>query len=77
MAALSGTDWERAEQTREAGCDIVLHCYADLPQMQEIASRGIEQESAGRFEKRASGFQTISALDKPRFRANSTNSLRA
>ena len=38
MAALSGTDRERAEQTRKAGCDIVLHCYADLPQMQEIAS---------------------------------------
>ena len=38
MAALSGSDRERAEQTREAGCDIVLHCFADLPQMREIAA---------------------------------------
>ena len=37
MAALSGSDRERAEQSREAGCDIVLHCFADLPQMREIA----------------------------------------
>ncbi len=52
MAALSGTDRERAEQTREAGCDIVLHCFADLPQMQEIAkgSGELSQESASRFE---------------------------
>tara|TARA_B100000676_G_C18043523_1_gene826500 strand:- start:362 stop:1372 length:1011 start_codon:yes stop_codon:yes gene_type:complete len=52
MAALSGTDRERAEQTRKAGCDIVLHCYADLPQMQEIASGSgeLSEESASRFE---------------------------
>ena len=52
MAALSGTDRERAEQTREAGCDIVLHCYANLPQMQEIASGSgeLSEESASRFE---------------------------
>ena len=51
MAALSGTDRERAEQTREAGCDIVLHCYADLPQMQEIAtgSGELSQESETRL----------------------------
>ncbi len=52
MAALSGTDRERADQTRKAGCDIVLHCYADLPQMQEIASGSgeLSQLSASRFE---------------------------
>jgi len=52
MAALRGTDRERAEKAREAGCDIVLHCYADLPQMREIASGcgELSQESASRFE---------------------------
>ena len=52
MAALTGTDRERAEKAREAGCDIVLHCYADLPQMREIASGcgELSQESASRFE---------------------------
>lgn len=53
MAALSGTDRERAEQTRGAGCDIVLHCYADLPQMQEIAlgSGEMSRDSENRFAK--------------------------
>ena len=37
MAALSGSIREKAEETRRAGCDIVLHCYADLTQMREIA----------------------------------------
>ena len=45
MAALSGSDRERAETTREAGCDVVLHCYAELEQMREIAIGSGEMES--------------------------------
>tara|TARA_A100001037_G_C15101497_1_gene614203 strand:- start:157 stop:1176 length:1020 start_codon:yes stop_codon:yes gene_type:complete len=44
MAALSGSDRERAERTRAAGCDIVLHCYAELAQMKEIAKGSCEME---------------------------------
>jgi len=52
MAALRGSDRERAEQTRKAGCDIVLHCFADLLQMREIAagSGELSEQSAARFE---------------------------
>ena len=51
MAALSGSDRERAERTRAAGCDIVLHCYAELAQMREIAegSREMEEHSVARW----------------------------
>jgi len=51
MAALSGSDRERAETTRAAGCDIVLHCYAELDQMREIArgSGEMEDESVARW----------------------------
>lgn len=53
MAALSGTDRARAEATRAAGCDIVLHCYAELGQMREIAigSGEMSDASNARFAK--------------------------
>jgi len=53
MAALSGGDREKAEATRSAGCDIVLHCYAELEQMREIAlgSGQVSDASFARFEK--------------------------
>ncbi len=53
MAALSGSDRERAETTRAAGCDIVLHCYAELPQMREIAlgCGPMSEKSIQRFER--------------------------
>lgn len=53
MAALSGADRERAETTRSAGCDIVLHCYAELEQMREIAlgSGSISDAAWARYNK--------------------------
>jgi beta-N-acetylhexosaminidase len=53
MAALSGGNREKAKATRSAGCDIVLHCYAELAQMREIAlgSGQVSDESFARFDK--------------------------
>lgn len=39
MNALSGSVAERAEKAWTAGCDIVLHCNGDLPEMENIAGR--------------------------------------
>lgn len=38
MKALGGTHGERARQSLEAGCDVVLHCNGDLQEMREIAA---------------------------------------
>ena len=78
MAALSGTDRERADQTRKAGCDVVLH-YADLPQMQEIASGSgeLSKLSASRFENaRKRIADDPQSLNTTALLANSTNCLR-
>ncbi len=39
MKALSGTAGEKAERALAAGCDVVLDCWARMPEMVEIASR--------------------------------------
>ena len=38
MNALSGSVAERAVKSWQAGCDIVLHCNGDLPEMTTIAA---------------------------------------
>jgi len=38
MKALSGTLAERTEAALEAGCDVVLHCNADMAEMREVAA---------------------------------------
>lgn len=39
MKALSGTAGEKAERALAAGCDVVLDCWARMPEMVEIVSR--------------------------------------
>ncbi|WP_010542881.1 beta-N-acetylhexosaminidase [Sphingomonas elodea] len=39
MKALSGTAGEKAERALAAGCDVVLDCWARMPEMEEIVSR--------------------------------------
>jgi beta-N-acetylhexosaminidase len=39
MKALSGTAGEKAMGALAAGCDVVLDCWARMPEMEEIASR--------------------------------------
>ncbi len=38
MQALSGTMTERTERARGAGCDAVLHCNADMAEMEAVAA---------------------------------------
>ncbi|UYY78661.1 beta-N-acetylhexosaminidase [Sphingomonas sp. R1] len=39
MKALSGTAGEKAERALAAGCDVVLDCWARMPEMVDIAGR--------------------------------------
>ena len=38
MGALEGPIEERAESALKAGCDVILHCNADLEEMAAVAS---------------------------------------
>jgi len=51
MGALSGGVAERSRAALAAGCDIVLHCNGDLPEMAAVA--GTVPELAGEAAKRA------------------------
>ncbi len=46
MEALSGPPGERGAAALAAGCDLVLHCNGDLPEMEEIAALGRMSEVA-------------------------------
>ena len=37
MGALNGGLCERAKRALEAGCDVALHCNADMDEMEQIA----------------------------------------
>lgn len=48
MKALTGTPAETARAVVEAGCDLALHCSAELPEMEQVASAlGPLNEPAG------------------------------
>jgi len=72
MGALSGDNATRARATREAGCDIVLHCYAELDGMREIAKGAglMDEESSRRW---ARGLAMLpgapDSIDKPALEA--------
>ncbi|MEJ6392029.1 glycoside hydrolase family 3 N-terminal domain-containing protein [Gymnodinialimonas sp. 2305UL16-5] len=38
MGALPGEIGKRAERARRAGCDLILHCNGDLPEMQRVVA---------------------------------------
>jgi len=46
MGALSGAVADRAKNALAAGCDVVLHCNGDLPEMTAVASSAGELSSA-------------------------------
>ena len=53
MKALSGTAGEKAADAIAAGCDVVLDCWARMPEMEEIAGRlgDIAPASLARLER--------------------------
>lgn len=53
MNALSGSVAERARKAWDAGCDIVLHCNGDLPEMTSVAASAhrLSGASADRAQK--------------------------
>jgi beta-N-acetylhexosaminidase len=53
MKALSGTAGEKAAGALAAGCDIVLDCWARMPEMEDIAGRmsAISEVSHARLER--------------------------
>ncbi|MCP9222492.1 beta-N-acetylhexosaminidase [Erythrobacter sp. LQ02-29] len=51
MQALSGNIPDRAEKALAAGCDVVLNCWAKIPEMEGIAERcpALSEEGSGRL----------------------------
>jgi len=51
MKALSGSFEDRARASLEAGCDVVLHCNADMAEMRAVASatRAMDDDSVRRL----------------------------
>lgn len=58
MKALSGTAGEKAERALAAGCDVVLDCWARMPEMVEIVSR-IPDASAVCLERLARAMDSV------------------
>lgn len=65
MNALTGMVADRAEKAWAAGCDIVLHCNGDLPEMRSIAEKaGMLSGDAARRAERVKGMpRSPSAAD--------------
>lgn len=64
MEALSGPVGERGAAALKAGCDLILHCNGDLPQMEDIAALGQMTPSAQIRADRALGWRkTPDAVD--------------
>jgi len=57
MKALSGTPAEKAAGAIAAGCDLVLDCWARMPEMEKIAARvgEITSTSRGRLDRAMTG----------------------
>jgi beta-N-acetylhexosaminidase len=57
MKALSGTPGDKAVRAIAAGCDIVLDCWARMPEMVEIAARldDIASRSRDRLDRAMAG----------------------
>lgn len=62
MKALSGTAGEKAERALAAGCDVVLDCWARMPEMVEIVSR-IPDAPAACLERLARAMGSVGAAE--------------
>ncbi|MEM1161421.1 MAG: beta-N-acetylhexosaminidase [Pseudomonadota bacterium] len=65
MNALYGSMTERAKKSIAAGCDVILHCNGELPEMEEIAAAAPRLEGAAlrRAERAAAARQTPDPAD--------------
>ncbi|MEM6662315.1 MAG: beta-N-acetylhexosaminidase [Pseudomonadota bacterium] len=65
MNALSGSMTERTKKSIAAGCDVILHCNGELPEMEEIAAAAPRLEGAAlrRAERAAAARQTPDPAD--------------
>ena len=63
MEALSGSMADRAEKALDAGCDIVLNCWAKMDDMEAIATRCFSMRKGSR--ERLDAVQAAIALDQP------------
>lgn len=62
MKALSGTAGEKAERALAAGCDVVLDCWARMPEMVDIAGR-IGDAPAACLERLARAMGSVGAAE--------------
>ncbi len=66
MRALAGPMRQRAEASLSAGCDVVLHCNGDFPEMLAVAegTSRLDGEALSRFERAMAVTRKLEAFDR-------------